>query len=233
LHFPLKQCAMALIACACTSTFAEEPVRHVPVFVQPFYQSGNSPRDTPMVAVAGKYDQLLASNDPATIQQVARGIEADPALITPMTLMVLAIRNYDVGLRDDSVFWFYVAKDRYSTLSAVADMRNPALFQARQATVAFADLAGATINGYAFCDLQKQAAARLRAIKWVEEHPYQVIFSEQIPAKPGDRKELLQASIRKLKDDVAKEAEYLQRPDTLEKLTTARKKNGVDEKYCW
>lgn len=233
MHSPFKQCAMALIACACASTFAEQPVRHVPVFVQPFYQAGNLPGDTPMVAVAAKYDQRLASNDPAAIQEVARSIEADPALITPMTLMVLAIRSYDVGLRDESVFWFYVAKDRYSTLSAVADMRNPALVQARQATAAFANLAGATINGYAFCDLQKQAATRLRAVKWVEEHPYQVIFLQQIPAKPGDRQELLRASIGKLKDDVAKEAEYLQRPDTLEKLTAARKKNRVDEQYCW
>ena len=30
-----------------------------------------------------------------------------------MTMMVLAIRLYDVGLRDDAVFWFYAAKDRY------------------------------------------------------------------------------------------------------------------------
>jgi hypothetical protein len=29
-----------------------------------------------------------------------------------MTMMVLAIRLYDAGLRDDAVFWFYVAKDR-------------------------------------------------------------------------------------------------------------------------
>ena len=36
--------------------------------------------------------------------------------------MVLAIRFYDVGLRDDAVFWFYAAKDRYLTLDEVVDV---------------------------------------------------------------------------------------------------------------
>ena len=35
--------------------------------------------------------------------------------LTPMTIMVLAIRLYDVGLRDDAVFWFYAAKNRFAT----------------------------------------------------------------------------------------------------------------------
>ena len=37
-----------------------------------------------------------------------------------MTLMVLAIRLYDVGgCRDDAVFWFYAAENRYLTLEDV------------------------------------------------------------------------------------------------------------------
>ena len=223
----------ALILCTSIAALAEEPVRHVPVFVQPYYQSGGAPSDPPLVAVARKYDQQLSSMDPITIQEVAHSIDTDSSLITPMTLMVLAIRHYDVGLRDDSVFWFYVAKDRYSTLNAVLDTRHPTLAQAAQATAGFANLAGMTINGYAFCDLQKQAAARLRSLKWVEEHPYEVVFSEQLPAKPGDRRQNLQAAIEKLKTDATKEAEFLSRPETLEKLTSARTKNGAVEKYCW
>jgi hypothetical protein len=223
----------ALILCASSVAFAEEPVRHVPVFVHPYYQSGATANDSPFVAVAGKYDQQLSSRDPAAIQEVAQSIDSESALITPMTLMVLAIRHYDVGLRDESVFWFYVAKDRYSTLNAVLDMRHPALSQAAQATAGFANLAGMTINGYAFCDLKKQTAARMSALRWVEEHPYEVIFSEQLPAKAGDRRQNLQAVIQRLKADAAKEAEFLNRPETLEKLTNAREKNAANEKYCW
>lgn len=222
-----------LIACASIGAFAEEPVRHVPVFVQPYYQSGTSQSEAPIVAVARKYDQQLSSRDPTTIQQVARAIDSDSSLITPMTLMVLAIRHYDVGLRDESVFWFYAAKDRYSTLDAVLDMRHPALAQAGQATADFANLAGITINGYAFCDLQKQTAARLRALKWVEEHPYEVVFSDQLPAKAGDRRQNLQVANEQLRANAAKEAEFLSRPETLEKLTSTRRNNGAVEKYCW
>jgi hypothetical protein len=44
-------------------------------------------------------------------------IVAKPQVVTPMTMMVLAIRLYDVGLRDDAVFWFYASKDRFQTLT--------------------------------------------------------------------------------------------------------------------
>ena len=37
-------------------------------------------------------------------------IVAKPQVVTPMTMMVLAIRLYDVGLRDDAVFWFYASR---------------------------------------------------------------------------------------------------------------------------
>jgi len=37
-------------------------------------------------------------------------IVARPEAVTPMTMMVLAIRLYDVGLRDDAVFWFYASR---------------------------------------------------------------------------------------------------------------------------
>ena len=84
-----------------------------------------------------------------------------PALVTPMTMMVLAIRLYDVGLRDDAVFWFYVAKDRYIVLSEVLNVKTPQLAQADDAVRNFATLA-AVINGYAFCDLARQKAATQR-----------------------------------------------------------------------
>ena len=48
-----------------------------------------------------------------------------------MTMMVLSIRLYDVGLRDDAVFWFYVAKDRYIVLSEVLNVKAPQLAPGR------------------------------------------------------------------------------------------------------
>ena len=72
-----------------------------------------------------------------------------------MAMMVLAIRLYDVGLRDDAVFWFYAAKERYIVMSEVLDVKTQTLAQADDAMRSFASLAGPIINGYAFCDLAK------------------------------------------------------------------------------
>jgi len=88
-----------------------EPVRHVGIYVQPYYEAARTPGGTPRVAVGRSFDGL-ASNSREDIVAIRDSIIRDPKRLTPMTMMVLAIRLYDVGLRDDSVFWFYAAKDR-------------------------------------------------------------------------------------------------------------------------
>ena len=122
----------------------------------PYYEAAHEPGGTPRVAVAKAYDALLASSRREDVVRARDGIVKDNALLTPMTLMVLAIRLYDVGLRDDAVFWFYAAKNRYFTLEGVADVRAPQLAQVEDAVRNFAALAGPVINGYAFCDVANQ-----------------------------------------------------------------------------
>jgi hypothetical protein len=68
-------------------------------------------------------------------------------VVTPMTMMVLTIRLYDFGLRDEAVFWLYVAKERYIVMSEVLNVKTPALAQADDAVRSFATLAGPIING--------------------------------------------------------------------------------------
>jgi hypothetical protein len=46
-----------------------------------------------------------------------------------MTMMVLAIRLYDIGERDEAVFWFYAAKARTIVLLEVLDMPQSGLAQ--------------------------------------------------------------------------------------------------------
>jgi len=169
------------------SAMAAGPVEYIDVYVLPYYEAAQSPHGRPHVAVARHFDHLLSSNKREDIAAVRDMIQAQPERITPMTLMVLAVRLYDVGLRDDSVFWFYVAKDRFITMAEVLDMRSPDLAPAGQATRDFAVLAGQTINGYAFCDIDKQQALRMKALEWVEKHPYQALFVPQLPARPGPR----------------------------------------------
>ena len=87
-------------------SLAAEPVREVGVYVQPFYEAGRTPGERPQVSVGQQYNELLSSNRRENILAARDMIIAKPAVVTPMAMMVLAIRLYDVGLRDDSVSGF-------------------------------------------------------------------------------------------------------------------------------
>jgi hypothetical protein len=104
----LKSMIWAVLAATLVSSlsYAAEPVRHIGIYVQPFYESGRTPDERPRVAVGAQFNDLLSSNKREDILAARDRILSAPGLVTPMTMMVLAIRLYDVGLRDDSVFWF-------------------------------------------------------------------------------------------------------------------------------
>ena len=224
--------AVAIVLFSC-SAFAAEPVRHIGLYVVPFYVSAQTPDGQPQVSVGKQYNALLASNKREDILAARDLIVAKPGLVTPMTLMVLAIRFYDVGLRDDAVFWFYVAKERYIVMAGVLDVKSNLLAEATAAVGAFATLAGPVINGYAFCDLAKQKELHAKANDWVEAHPSEVMFMAKAPALPGDRAENHKRALAKAREDDAKERAYFDDPKTVEVFYTTRKRNEADVKFCW
>ena len=185
------------------------------------------------LASASNTTTLLASNKREDILAARDLIVAAPKLVTPMTLMVLAVRFYDVGLRDDAVFWFYVAKDRYIVMSEVLDVKTQLLAQADDAVRAFATLAGPVINGYAFCDLAKQQELHAKAVEWVENNPYEVMFMARAPALPGERAENAKRAIANAKERAAKERAYFDDAKTREAYYATRKRNDVEAKFCW
>jgi hypothetical protein len=209
-----------------------EPVRQIGIFVQPYYEAAREPGGTPRVAVGRSFDGL-ASNRREDILGIRDRIVKEPKLVTPMTLMVLAIRFYDVGLRDDAVFWFYAAKDRFLTLDEVVDVGAGGLAQVEGAIRSFSTLAGPIINGYAFCDIANQQAIRAKALDWVEQNPYEAIFMERLPAKQSNRKQALVEAVATLRASAAKEAAYLTDAANAAKFRADRARNRVDEKYCW
>jgi hypothetical protein len=210
-----------------------KPVKQIDIYVTPYYESAKTAESRPTVAVATAFDTQLASNKRDDILAVRDAIQAQSKLITPMTLMVLAIRLYDVGLRDDAVFWFYVAKNRYRTLADVLDMKAASLAQVQDAIGSFATLAGPFINSYAFCNIAKQRDAQAKSIAWIEQHPYDAVFMEKLPALPGDRAQNLRKSIETLKENAQKERQYFDDPKNLEEFNKTRKENHVPEQFCW
>ncbi|HEX3808426.1 MAG TPA: hypothetical protein VHW02_01905 [Rhizomicrobium sp.] len=211
--------------------WAAAPVKHIDIYVTPYYESATKPGQQPKVAVGKGVSEMLSSNNVANIVAVRDAIQANPGVVTPMTMMVLAIRLYDMGMRDDSVFWFYVAKDRYVTLREVTTP-NPAMFGAiDDAMGAFVNLAGPAFNGYAFCNIPNQERTGAEALDWVEKHPYAAIFMPQIPAKPGDRAANLKNAIAELRAGAKKEDAYV--AANLADIRHQRQTNDMDAKYCW
>lgn len=202
----------------------------------PYYWPGDGARKPPKVDVHPDFDALLASNRQADIVAVRDSIEADPDLVSPVTLMVLAIRFYDVGLRDDAVFWFYVSKYRGVVMRDVAEWRTGPFGDG------WVDAMGVLIsqsdeyfNGYAFCDFPNQQRINAKAIDWVEAHPYGGFAMPALKdrLKPGDLDENVKASIADLRDYAAREAAQMQDPDALKQFAKRRKANDADKRFCW
>jgi hypothetical protein len=213
--------------------FAAEPVKRVAIYVRPYYEAANSADERPHVAIGESLSGLLSSNRREDILAARDSVVAQPRLVTPMSLMVLAIRLYDVGLRDDAVFWFYVANDRFITLADVIDIEASGMAQVEVAVRSFATFAGPVINGYAFCDLAKQKELRAKALVWVEQNPYQAMFMDRLTAKPGDRAANLKLAIRTVHLNVDKELSYFADPKHVEDFYATRKRNDADVKFCW
>lgn len=209
------------------------PVKRIDIYVTPYFEAAATADGHPRVSVGMAFDAQLASNDRADIVAVRDAIQAAPQRITPMTLMVLSIRLYDVGLRDDAVFWYYVAKNRFFAMAGVLNMNAPSLTQARDAVNAFGTLAGPFINSYAFCNFDKQRSANAASLDWVEAHPYEPVFMTQLPALPGDRATNLKQTLDKLRSDAAQEAVYLSNPKNRADFLRKRDERHVTAQYCW
>ena len=223
-----------LFALVAAHAYGEDArVKRIAVYVEPYYAAAREPDGTPRVNVSTALDRVLASNDPADVLRAREVIEKDPANITPMTMMVLAIRLYDVGKRDDAVFWFYAARNRFLTTARVANLKAPALGNVEEAMKNFIYLAGPVINGYAFCDIENQKTIAKQALKWTIDHPYGALLKPEVPALPGDRKENFRKAFNELMEGLAKEEAWLEVMPNVESLKKQRRENGADVKYCW
>lgn len=224
---------LALLLLSAHAHGADERVKRIAIYVEPYYAAARDAEGAPRVNVYTKLDRLLASTSADDIARARDLIEQEPGNVTPMTMMVLAIRLYDVGLRDDAVFWFYAARNRFITATRVANMKAREMGNAEDAMKNFVYLAGPVINGYAFCDIEKQKTIAKRALKWTIDHPYTALLDPKVPGMPGDRKENFRKAFNEIMDSLAKEEAYLDVMPNIESIRKQRRENGADVKYCW
>jgi hypothetical protein len=209
------------------------PIKRIDIYVTPYYEAAKGGA-APKVAVGKTYDTLLASNSREDIVRARDDINRNNSLVTPMTMMVLAIRLYDVGL---------ARRRGVLVLRRQGPLHDARRRVRRQVARAGAGRGrgeelrlprGAGINGYAFCDVAKQQEIRAKAMKWVVDNPYKAMFLPQVPALPGDREQNLKKAIAEHHDSAAEGARSTSRtPANVAELKAKRKQNDADAMFCW
>jgi len=106
----------------------------------------------------GNYSQQLGTSDLQELTALAQEMAGKKDTLTPEQMFVLAIRLYDLGDKDNSVYWFYEAQFRAKLFLKTLDADHFAGLSELSAGLlasydAFTGLAGKHINGYAGCDV--------------------------------------------------------------------------------
>jgi hypothetical protein len=126
----------------------------MPLYITPYYNFNG-----PQVAV-GEHSKRLKDADATSIKQLAAELKNEREQLRPEVMYVTAIRLYDLGHKDEAVYWFYTAQYRARLFTAILDKEETRsigsdAFELKQAYSAFHQLAGGYINGYAFGELDK------------------------------------------------------------------------------
>lgn len=141
----------AVLLFAGTAQTVDNPAT-IPVYVTPFYDSKG-----PKIEV-GEFSAGLASKDETTVVKTVRSMRQHWNRLSFESMYVVAIRLYDLGFRDESVYWFYSAQYRGRLFSVLVDpaaaqtMGQPG-FERVHAHRSFFQLTGPYFNGYAFRDV--------------------------------------------------------------------------------
>jgi len=150
----LRFLAALCFGAAVASVAGDGKVTSIDIYVTPYYSANAGKAEH--VKVYDKIDGLLKSGTLEDFKSAKKIVQDAPQMVTPMTLFVLSARAYDLGLRDDAVFWFYNAKNRAILLREIINLDDGRFFEVKSAIGAFIKLVGDVVNPYAFCDLAKQ-----------------------------------------------------------------------------
>lgn len=150
----------SLPACRAAQT-TQDSVDHIAIYVTPFYDSSG-----PVVRI-GRYSAGLASHDERDVVTTVRQMKRHWKALRFYELYVGAFRLYDLGYRNEAVYWFYTAQYRGRLFATLADAKKlgtigDRAFELYHAQNAFFELSGPVINGYAFGDVARLAGVLRR-----------------------------------------------------------------------
>jgi hypothetical protein len=147
------------------------------------------------------------------------------------TMYVTAIRLYDLGLKDEAVFWFHSAQYRARFFASVlppelkGSIGDPA-FENSSAHHAFHELAGIYIDGYAFGELSKLKAT-LRHVKSEGRRLPQLRLSYPNVTFIAD--ESWPERNKQIGEDLDKLIAFI--TSNADEIKSKRKANGIERKY--
>ena len=124
----------------------------IPVFVPPFYASEGTQ------IYVGDFSQQLQTDNLEQLTTLAENMAKQKDQLTPEQMFVLAIRLYDLGGKDNSVYWFYEAQFRAKLFLKTLDgthigTKGDPTYELLSDYRTFTKSAGEYINGYAGCDV--------------------------------------------------------------------------------
>jgi hypothetical protein len=195
------------------------------IYITPYYHY-----DGPKVSV-GRYSKQLASADAKAILQITNMLKKEKDGLRAEVMYVAAIRLYDLGQKDEAVYWFYTAQYRARVFSAILDKGKigsigSEAFELKQAYNAFNELAGIYINGYAFGDLPKLEKALTKVVGEGKSLPkYREIYPTVgfVPVAIWPEKN------EEVSNGLSKFIEYIK--TNADSIKEKRKKNGIEGKY--
>jgi hypothetical protein len=222
--------SLSFVAIACllaAPAFAQmkgDPAR-IDVYITPFYNSKG-----PTIEAGPFSKGLAASSEPEFVATINKMKQSWNELRFP-EVYVAAIRLYDLGFRNESIYWFYSAQYRGRLFASLVDrekmgsMGAPG-FELVQAANAFQQLVGPYLNGYAFGDIDRliPVVARVqnenKTVPDLEKLYPNVIFKPRAEWEAGnqDLNEGLTKYLGMLKDQKAS-------------LKKTRSENGTEAKF--
>jgi hypothetical protein len=212
----------AFAAPALAQTF--DPAR-IDVYITPFYNANG-----PTVEV-GQFSKGLASKSEAEFVATIQKMKQSWNELRFPELYVAAIRLYELGFRNESIYWFYSAQYRGRVFAGLVDREKMGSigepgFELVKATDAFHQLVGPFINGFAFGDIDRLASIVTQVQKENKTVPDLEKLYPKVTFRPRAEWEKTNAEIN---DGLTKFLETLK--DQKATIKKTRADNGTEAKF--
>lgn len=213
---------LAIVAC---SRGAEPAKKPMPIYVTPFYNSEGLKIDV------GKHSETLAQANAKTILQFCDNLKKEKDNLRAEVMYVTAVRLYDLGHKDEAVYWYYTAQYRGRLFSSLLEPEKIGSignepFELRAAYGSFNQLSGEYINGYGFGDLKKLEKTLNKVAEEAKTVPkFKEIYPrvEFVPENQWEEKN------KEMLAGLSGLNAYIK--DNADKIKEQRKKNGIEGKY--